>query len=514
MGNECYFLSIDLGSTGNKIALVNEKGEFACSRYFKTLIKHPKLGEVDQDPDNCLKVSMTGAREVIEESGIPAEKIAAVCFTGQMGGIIGIDSDFNLCTGYDSPLDTRCNKYIEYLTGNFHKELLSNTSGNPTHASKMLYWKNEHPDIYSRVFRFVPLSSYVCGKWCNHKGKNAFYDYTNLSFTGLNNVCGLDWNPELCRLFGLDAGKLPEIVKPWDIVGTVTAETSGISGLVQGTPVIAGAGDQPAGFLGAGMVVQNAAIEVSGGTSVFSITSDRFVPDIESGSVVYMNSVFPDLYYPLSYVNGGQNIRWFIENFAKEEERQAEVENRDILLLLEEKAAEIEAGSGDLLFVPHLSGQHCPNVPEFSGAWVGLTWGHTPIHMYRSVLEAVAYSHRCALVRMKQLFPGLKIKTVRATGGGSKSRLWNSIKADVLGVPVYTLNQPETGLKGVALLAAYGIGCISDLKKASLETSVKQNQIEPSKENEKIYRYMTESYKNCLNCLELHFNKTKLWRNL
>jgi xylulokinase len=472
------------------------------------MIRHPELGRVVQEPENCLKISMTGALEVIEEAGVSAESVLAVGFTGQMGGVIGIDSDYNLCTGFDSPLDNRCFSYTDYLIKNFNDELFRYTSGSPTHAAKILYWKNEHPDIYARINKFVPLASYVCGKWCGHCGDDAFYDYTNLSFTGLNNVCTLDWNTELCRMFGIDLAKLPRIVKPWEIVGKVTAECAGICGVKQGTPVIAGAGDQPAGFLGAGIITPETAIDVSGGTSVFSICTDHFIPDMERNQIVYMNSVFPGLFYPLSYVSGGgQNVRWFRDNFAKEELGESAKNNESVFSILEKNAAELDPGIGGLLFIPYLAGQACPNVPEFNGAWVGLTWGHTRMHMYRAVLEAVVYDHKLALTHLSEMFPNQKISSIRATGGGSKNKLWNRIKADVMGLPICTLDTCEVGLRGTALLAAYGIGCISDLKKASAEGSRVKEKIEPSKENAKVYQYMTESYRDCVDCLTSHFKK-------
>ena len=236
--------------------------------------------------------------------------------------------------------------------------------------------------------------------------------------------------------------------------------------VAQKTPIVAGAGDQPAGFLGAGIVEPGMAIDVAGSTSVFSICTERYTPDVEHRKIVIMNSVFPDLYYPLSYVSGGGVVlRWFRQQFAHCEPVEEDSPKTDSArtsgsgggrgMDLDEKTSGIVPGSESLFFVPHFGGRACPNQPAVRGAWVGLNWTHTYVHMYKAILESIAYDHYGAYGSMLALFSDLNIPSIRVTGGGARNRVWNQLKADVLGVPYIEMRRTESATVGSCLLAGH-----------------------------------------------------------
>ena len=492
-----YLIGVDLGTNGLKVALFNLKGHAVVESYLETTIKLIGPGMMEQDPDEYFEGTLKSIKNVLDRSKVSPEKVLAVGFDGQMGGLIGIDREYNAVTHYDIVLDTRCQKYSMLLKENYENILFEHSSGSWNHAAKILWWKNDAKDIYKKVYKFITLAPYISGKMAGLHGSEAFVDYTSLFCSGLHETRKLKWSMELCKLLRIDTNKLPMIVEPWRIIGKLNADSAYICGLKTGTPLVAGSGDQPAGFLGAGIVQKGMAVDVAGSTSVFSICTDEFVPDMENKRIVYMNAVIPDLYYALTYVNGGGiSLRWFRDQFAHEERNESVQKGVSIYHILDEKTRLIEPGSGLLLFIPHLGGMACPNEPEMRGAWIGLNWGHTNIHLYKAILESIAYDYSTTLNVFLKLFPYLKIKAVRVTGGGSKSNVWNQIKSDVLNIPYIQQNKKELAVLGSAIIAGYALGVYKDLKETAQEMIGEISHIYPGIDNHNLYKKFVRNYED------------------
>ncbi len=327
------------------------------------------------------------------------------------------------------------------------------------------------------------------------KGDEAFIDYTYIHFSCLSDTKGVKWSEELCRLFDVPMGKLPRIVKPWEIAGKLTASAARECGLLEGTPIAAGCGDQAAGMLGAAMVEPGLVFDVAGTASVFAICVDRYTPDLEHKTLFTARLVPEDLWYALAYINGGGlNLRWFRDQLAKEEKAKAEREGKNPYALLDAAAASVAAGSDSLLFLPHLGGRVTPSDPDLRGLWLGFTWSHRKEHLYRSLLEGVAYEYAHYLDIEKSLLPGLEFKEARVIGGGSKSDFWNQIKADVLGIPYVQLNREEYAVLGSAIVAGYAVGAFTDLKATAQGFVETTSRIEPRPQYHAYYRPLVGLY--------------------
>jgi xylulokinase len=502
-----YLVGVDLGTNGLKVALFDLEGNVQAETYLEMSIQYPGPGLMEQDPDEFYMGTFKSIRAVLDSSDIDPGSVLAVGFDGQMGGVIGIDESFDPVTHYDIVLDTRCQKYNRWIKENYEDILFERSSGTWSHAAKILWWKNERRDAYKKIKKFVLLAGYVGGKMAGLNSAGAYVDYTSLFCSGLHETVALTWSDEICGLLGIDDVKLPAVVKPWDIIGKVDSVNAKYSGLLEGTPIVAGAGDQSAGFLGAGVIKPGMAIDVAGSTSVFSLCTDEFIPDLENKQIVYFHSVLPDLYYPLTYISGGGIcIRWFKENFAHREKQEAEKEGVDVLAFLDEKCRSIEPGSGELLFMPHLGGRYCPNEPEVRGAWVGLNWGHTSTHLYRSILESIAYDYSGTLTIFKQLFPNVAIDSIRVTGGGSRSDLWNQIKSDILNIPYVRLDKNELAVLGSAIIAGFGAGAYDNLEKSSLSITSETDRVSPDKKRNAVYKKYIHNYAEMMDCLQPVFH--------
>lgn len=494
--NKPYLIGVDIGTMGTKAAVFDTQGNLLASAFEESILHYPRPGWVEQDPDDLYGSSVRTIQECVEKSGITPADVAALAFDGQMAGIGAVDNEWDTPTPYDSWLDTRCKLYIEKMKP--HAEQIVQTSGGPPtycHGPKILWWKHEQPEVFERISKFVVPVAYVAGRMAGLKGDEAYVDYTHLNFSSFGDIARSVWDPELCGLFDVPVDKLPRIVEPWEIIGKLTAAAAADCGLREGTPIAAGCGDQAAGMLGAAMVEPGTVFDVAGTASLFAICVDRYVPDTVHKTLFTARLVPPDLWYALAYINGGGlNLRWFRDELAREEQAQAKAEGRDVYALLDNMAAQVPAGAESLLFLPHLGGRVCPSEPDLRGLWLGLNWSHTKAHLFRAMLEAVAYEYALYLNIEKSLLPNLDFREARVIGGGAASKLWNQIKADVLGIPYVELSRSEFAVQGAAILAGYAAGVFSDLKATARQFVYPTTRVEPRPEYHEFYQPLAEAY--------------------
>lgn len=503
-----YLMGIDLGTSRIKVALIDLKGRIVGEGFRETNIRQSGSGLMEQDPNEYLTGTLDCVKEVLQKTGADPRRVLAVGLDGQMGGIIGVDDSFKPLTPYDLVLDIRSQKYSAVIQERCGGAIFRLSSGIWSHAQKILWWKNEANTDYRRIRKFVTLAPFVAGNMAGLSGAEAYTDYTSLFCAGLGDIHGHAWSEELCREIGCDIEKLPSVVEPWQVIGGLAAGPARVCGLMEGTPIAAGSGDQPAGFLGAGIVEPGMAIEVAGSTSVFSVCTEQYVPDVERRKVVFMNSVFPDLYYPLTYVNGGGVVlRWFRDQFIHDEKAAADNSRREANDALDEKTRGIAPGSESLYFIPHFGGRSCPNKPAVRGAWIGLNWTHTYVHMYKAILESIAYDHYGAYQRILELFPDLNIPSIRVTGGGAANSVWNKLKADVMNVPYLQLERNEYATLGSCLIAGHAVGAVRDLKSTARRLAREVDRLDPDPENHGLYQGYAQRYERLL------FDIDPVWDN-
>ena len=318
MKKTAYVIGIDIGTQGTKAGLFDASGVCYAEAYEASVLLHPAPGAVEQDPDALYASVLHTVREVLEKSGAAPGAVLALSVAGQMAGIQGIDREWNAVTPYDNWLDTRCEPYIREMKAEAEEEIIRSTGGPVTyaHGPKILWWKRQHPDVYQKIYRFVPLSAYVAGRLCGLKGDQAWFDYTHLHFTGFSDTKSYTWNPALLRTFGVDGARLGCIRSPYDVVGGLTKAAAEVCGLRAGTPITAGCGDSAASSLGAGITEPGILYDVAGTASIFSACTDFFAPDTENRTVLYAHSVIRDLWIPLAYISGGGLcLRWFRDTF-------------------------------------------------------------------------------------------------------------------------------------------------------------------------------------------------------
>jgi xylulokinase len=209
--------------------------------------------------------------------------------------------------------------------------------------------------------------------------------------------------------------------------------------------------------------------DTAGTASVLAGCTEQYAPDIQNRALLTMRSVIPGLWHPLAYIaGGGQALTWFRDQFY--DVLQGDVHTgEEIYTHLDQLADKAPLGADDLYFSPHLTGRICPATPEMRGAWIGFSFSHNRGHFYRAILESVAYEYAYYLQILKDLIPKLNLTEARAIGGGSRSGVWNQIKADVLGVPFVRLDRSEFGTWGSAMIAGKAAGIYDDLAQVAYE---------------------------------------------
>ena len=265
-----YVIGVDLGTTATKAALYQADGTLVAEALAEVPLYYPQPDCVEQDNDDFYRSAAYTVRQCMQNSGIAPSEVAAIALNSQMAGIGTIDENFHPATRFDSWLDMRCQPYIEELE-HHHSDLIIRLTGCPPtcdHGPKMMRWKEEQPERYRQIAKFVTPVGYVAGRMAGLKADQAFIDYTFIHFSTLCDAQKGTWSPELCSLLGIDPDKLPRIVAPWDIIGEVTADVAREFGLAAGTPIAAGAGDSAAGALGAGMVRPGTLLDIAGTAAV------------------------------------------------------------------------------------------------------------------------------------------------------------------------------------------------------------------------------------------------------
>ena len=450
-------IAVDIGTQGTKAALFDKELQLLATAFEASRLISPKPGVVWQEPLEMLDACCRTIRELLDKTGVHPGDIAAIGLDGQMAGIMGIDEAGDASTCYDSWLDMRCGPFMDEMNEKAGKRIIELSGGPATyvHGPKILWWKAMQPEAYRKTAKFVLPHAYIVGKMCGLHAGQAYFDYTHLHFSCLSDNKNKAWSAELLETFGIDPYKMPRIVSPFEVVGTLSDEFAGRCGLTGGIPMVAGCGDTAASTFGSGMFEPGMALDIAGTASVLCSVVDQFNPDTEHKTLTMMRSPVDGLFLPLAYVNGGgQCIRWFRDMLSLKEKASYDE--------LQAEAQQVGSGSEGLIFIPHFSGRVLPNNPHLKGSFIGLDFRHTRGHLYRAILESIAYEYDYYLSVLKKLYPGTAFRTLLSLGGGANSSLFSQIKADVLGLDVLTLKLGETALIGSAVIAGIGVGLLND----------------------------------------------------
>ena len=498
-----YLIGVDLGTSAVKAGLYDTDGNLVAAETRPAPLQQPSPGVAEQDAEEFAAAAAASIGAVMSRARAAPAQVAGIACDGQMGGAMGVDRRFQpLTPWYPSGLDGRYLPHQQQMAARAGARLIELCGDLPIMAPRMLWWRQEAPERYRRIAKVVTLAGYVAGRMAGLTAEQAFVDPSYLTWIGLNDTARHRWSPELAEATGLGAdglARMPRIVAATEVVGRLSREAAAACGLTPGVPVVAGAGDQAAGFLGAGMVDPGQLIDVAGTFPVFGICLDDYFADLDTRMLKPIASPLGGgTWYSVMYINGGGlTHRWFADQFA---DRAAAADTTDSAGFeeLDAAAAELPPGADGLLCVPHLMGRACPNEPDTRGAWVGFTWTHRRPHFYRALLESVAYEYALAHRALRAALPALPAGTVRVIGGGAASELWNRIKADVLGLPYARLRLPDSPTLGSAIIAGHAVGIFPDMAATARRIAQPGAPLAPDAAAHRRYRPCVTAYREAL----------------
>lgn len=452
-------LGIDVGTGGTRAVLIDETGRVISSATNEHApISAPQLGWAEQHPHDWWRATCIAVKECLERTNTRSDDIAAIGLTGQMHGMILLDAVGEVLRPAIIWCDQRTEEQSRAITAKIGAPRLIELTANPALTNFTLtkiWWVQHHePEIWSRVRTILLPKDYVRFKLTGARA----IDVADASGTLLLDVVNRRWSKEMMEASGVRADQLPAVLESPEISGRISKDGANATGLREGTPVVAGAGDQAAGAVGIG-IVRPGAVSATIGTSgvVFAATS---APTLDpKGRIHTFCHAVPGRWHVMGVTQaGGYSLHWFRDQLCDAVSYgKGHGSNSVSYDQLTAEAAKTSPGADGLLWLPYLMGERTPHLdPDARAALVGLTAQHTRGHVVRAILEGVAFSLRDTLTIFDEL--NLPVQSMRVGGGGARSPLWRQIQADVYGIPVEVLEAEEGAAYGAALLAGVGAG--------------------------------------------------------
>ncbi len=478
-----HVIGIDVSTTATKALLLDARGgiEAVATSSYDYQVPQPLWSE--QDPHLWWKATTKVLGELLSTSGVPASAIDAIGLTGQMHGSVLLDRDGEVLRPAILWNDQRMQAECDEIRSKVGRERLIGITGNDAltgfTAPKLLWVMNHEPDVWREVATVLLPKDYVRLRLTG----TAAIDAAGGSGTILFDLAERSWSPDILDALGLDPSLFPPVFEGPAVTGRITAEAAAATGLAEGTPVVAGGGDQSANAVGVG-AVRPGVVALSLGTSgVVFAASDG--PSIEpEGRVHAFCHAVPGRWHMMGVMlSAAGSLRWLRDALAPGAEFSR----------LDEGAAEVPVGADGLFFLPYLTGERTPHPdPMARGAFVGLTVRHDLRHLTRAVLEGVAFGLRDGLDLMIRAGVA-RPDAIRASGGGLRSALWRQILADVLQARIETVATEEGAAYGAAILAAVGSGHFGDVDEAVAALVDTHPVAEPSDDSDR-YSELWEIY--------------------
>lgn len=459
-------LGLDMGTSGAKAIVCNERGEVLSSALSEYPLYSPQPLWSEQDPADWRRGAKQALRAALRGARVRPDEIIALGLTGQMHGSVFLDQAGRVIRPALLWNDQRTADECREMSEKIGSERLIQIAGNPAltgfQAPKILWLRNHEPHNFARVRQVLLPKDYLRLMLTGESATDA----SDAAGTLLLDLRARDYSQEILDALEIPRAWLPKVYEGPQITGRLLPEVSAELGLPAGLPVAAGGGDNAAAAVGTGIVRAGVLSSSIGTSGVIFAHSDEIVLDPQGRLHSFCHAV-PEKYHLMAVtLSAGGSFRWW-RDVLRQAGALAGMESSPLSYeQMTAAAASAPPGAEGLLFLPYLTGERTPHLDPFArGAFVGLTARHTLAHLCRAVMEGVVYSMRDGLEIMRSL--RLPIEQIRATGGGGRSPLWRQMQADIYNAEVVTLKAEEGPAYGAALLAGVGAGLFADVAAAA-----------------------------------------------
>jgi len=449
-----YILTIDLGTTVIKFSLYDLKLKEACNYSLKYNLD-TSSNFIEFDAEKYWNICKKGVKELILKSKINPEKIISISLSSQAETLVILDREGKPLRKAISWLDSRSGKECNILKDNFNIDDGYRITGQPDIVTtwpitKILWIKRNEKEIFDRAYKYLLLKDYIIYKFT---GK-FISEYTVYNFSYYFDIIKKRYWEDILRFIGVNVGQLPKLIEPGEIAGSLLDENLKEFNFSSDIHLNVGALDQMAGMIGVGNIREGITSESTG--TVLAICTMLEKPLINKYRIPCHYNAVKDTYILLLVCeSGGISLEWFKNNFY----------NGKGYNYINTEIEKVPKGSDGLVFLPYLTGVNSPELdPNAKGVFYGINISHSRAHFARSVMEGIAYLIRKNLDYLKKL--NVDTNELISLGGGSKSDVWNQIKADVMKRDIMVTGKDEPASLGAAILSALKLGFYKDLKDA------------------------------------------------
>lgn len=441
-----YWLGIDIGTGGSRALLIDAQGKvIAGFTAPHEDIKMERAMWAEQRPENWWDAAQKAVQGVLKAAGIKGEEVKAIGLSGQMHGLVLLDSANQVIRPSLIWCDQRSQPQVDFINQTVGKANVVAHTANPMLTGftlpKLLWVRDNEPANFEKARKMLLPKDYVRYMLTGEH----VTEVSDASGTGLLDVVTRRWSTPMMERLKLDSSLLPEVKESAEVSGVITKAAAKATGLKEGTPVVGGAGDQAASGVGNGIVKPGVASCTIGTSGVVFAALDRPQYD-PAGRVHTFCHAVKGKWHVMGVTQGaGLSLQWFRNTLSPGTEY-------DAFMTEAQTAPPLSHG---LYWLPYLMGERTPHLdPIARGGWLGLTAKHNRADMIRAIVEGVSYSLRDCLSVIESM--GVDAHTIRASGGGAKSLFWRQMLADIFHRGISTLENTEGSAYGAALLALSG----------------------------------------------------------
>jgi xylulokinase len=481
-------IGIDLGTQGAKAVLAGLDLSVAAQDAVPYSTSHPRPGWAEQEPAAWEAAVGRAVAGVLGRAGVDPGAVLAIGVTGQLDGCVAVGPDGRPLHPCLIWMDRRAAWDLPRSVEDRVRRV-AGMNPDPGHMAMKIRWLRDNVPACARAACFHQPVSYLVRQLTGED----VYDHGLASTTMMYGIEQRDYDEVLLAGFSISRRLLPGIKGADELAGRLTGFGARLTGLPEGVPVAVGTGDDFASPLGAGLVRPGSVACVSGTAEVVGALSET--PRVDPAGLVETHS------YPggLSFIENpgwlsGGSLAWL-----------AGISPGGGTAGLDRQAAATPAGSAGALFIPALSGSMSPQwIPTARGCFYGLTAAHGTGHLARAVMEGSAFAMRDVVERLQAL--AVPAERILLIGGGSRSRLWGQIRADVSGLPVLRARHADTAPLGAAMLAAVAAGLQPDLRRCAALLRPEWEEHAPDPDRRRLYDDAHARYLRLFDCLRPMFN--------
>jgi len=501
----CY-MGIDIGTSGTRAIIIDKKGRILGAASAAHPSYAPKPSWSEQNPADWWKTTCSSVRKAMRKARLKRGDIAGIGLSGQMHGAVLLDKADRVLRPAILWNDQRTGAECDEMTRTVGARRLMKLACNPAltgfTAPKILWVRNNEPKIYDKTRKVLLPKDYIrllmTGEYAT--------EVSDASGTLLLDISRRAWSKEILSRLQIPLDLLPACYESPEVSGKLTPGAARQLGLAPGTPVVGGGGDQAAGAVGNGIVKSGVISATMGTSGVVFAFSDKIAVDAAGRVHTFCHAV-PGKWHVMGCVlAAGGSFQWFRNNLAQAEIAEAKKRGIDPYELLTRKAAKAPVGCEGLLWLPYLTGERTPHAdPDARAGWIGITQRHTRAQLIRAVMEGATFSMRDSLEIIKGM--NVKVREIRLSGGGARSRFWRQMQADIYGQTVSVINASEGPAFGVALLAAVGTGAFKSVVEACRATIRTVERTKPHPRNKRTYNDLYEIYRALYPALKAEYKK-------